>query len=176
MKWIKTRWPFIILIILSILVVFLSIVDIIFDKSWTNFILISYAILIIFFFIMIFLRSQETYIVKTTVEEFEKTLTGGLYHFKCPSCNGIFAIKKSKSNNKKPVKMTCPDCGIIGTIPSSPASVEDEIPEKKSIGVNFRCSNCGEGVTIWAEGTELYSDVDVYSCPFCGKQKTMNRL
>ncbi len=176
MNWIRSRWPFIILILLSILVVSLSIVDILFNRDWTSFILMSYAILIILFFLIILLRSQKTYLVKTTLEEFEKTLTGGLYHFKCPSCSGIFAIKKSKSNNKKPVKMTCPGCGIIGTIPSSPASIEEEIPEKKSIGVNFKCSSCGEGVTIWAEGTELYSDVNVYSCPFCGKQKTMNRF
>ena len=39
------------------------------------------------------------------------------------------AIKKSKSNNKKTVKMTCPDCGVIGVISPNPAFIEEEIPE-----------------------------------------------
>jgi predicted RNA-binding Zn-ribbon protein involved in translation (DUF1610 family) len=111
-----------------------------------------------------------------TVGEFEKTLKGSLYHFKCPNCNGFFAVKKSKNDYKQPVKMTCPDCGEIGFIPFNPMFIEEEIPEKKSIKANFKCSICREGLTIWAEGTELYQDVHVYSCPFCGKEETMKRL
>ena len=44
------------------------------------------------------------------------------------------------------------------------------------ININFKCSNCGEGVIVWAEGTELYHDVNVYSCPYCGIEKTLNRI
>ena len=67
--------------------------------------------------------------------------------------------------------MTCPDCGAIGVIPPNPIFVEEEIPEKKSLKVNFRCGVCGEGVTIWAEGTDLYKETQVYTCPFCGGRK-----
>ena len=110
------------------------------------------------------------------IEEFEKRLEGGLYHFKCPTCKGIFAIKKSKGNNKKPTKMTCPDCGAIGVISSSPCQIEEVIPEKKSVKANFKCNICGEGITIWAEGTDLYKNVNVYSCPFCGEKKPLTRF
>jgi predicted RNA-binding Zn-ribbon protein involved in translation (DUF1610 family) len=111
------------------------------------------------------------------VEEFEKTLHGGLFHFKCPVCYGYFAVKKSKQNNNKLVRMNCPDCGTIGVIPPQSATVvEEEIPEKKSIGINFRCGSCGEGITVWAEGAELHSDLNVYSCPFCGTDQTMERV
>ena len=110
------------------------------------------------------------------VGQFKKTLRGGLYHFKCPSCNGIFAIKKSRGDNKKSIKMTCPNCGEIGYIPVKPTCVEEEIPEKKSVNVIFRCTSCGEGITVWSEGAELTPSIKVYSCPFCGKEKTMTRV
>ena len=37
------------------------------------------------------------------------------------------------------------------------------IPEKKSIKANFKCEVCNEGLTIWAEGTDLYNKLHVYS-------------
>ena len=96
--------------------------------------------------------------------------------FKCPSCCGIFAIKKTRGNDKKTFNMTCPDCGIIGHIPAEPQVIEEEIPEKKSECINFKCKSCGEGVTIWAEGRELYQELDVLSCPFCGLNHTMDKF
>ena len=110
------------------------------------------------------------------LEEFEKSLRGGLFHFKCPTCKGIFALKKSKSNDEKPIKMTCPDCGAIGIITPKPKSCEEEIPEKKSIKANFKCATCGEGITVWAEGSDLYNDLCVFSCPFCGKNERLKRF
>jgi len=95
-------------------------------------------------------------------------LEGKLYHFKCPNCQGIFAIKKSSRNNKKPFTLTCPDCGTIGKISSSPPVVIEEIPEQKSENIKFKCKNCGEKVSIWAEGTDLVQDIQIYSCPYEG--------
>ena len=38
----------------------------------------------------------------TSIEKFEQSLEGRLQHFKCPQCTGVFAVKKSKHNNKIP--------------------------------------------------------------------------
>ena len=176
MSWIKEKGPFIVLTILGFWLVVFTVWDIVFEKGWMIFIFASYAVLIILFVVLMLLRFRKKEFTLDTVEEFEKTLKGGLFHFKCPACSGIFAVKKSKSNNKKSVRMTCPDCGAIGVIPPYPASIEEEIPEKKSVKANFKCINCGEGITVWAEGTDLYKNVCVYSCPFCGEDDTMKRI
>ena len=176
MKWIKSSWPFIIIIIIGLCILIFSVYDIIYDKDWMIRTFAAWGLLVIITIVVIFLRFKKEEVPEGTVEEFEKTLKGGLYHFKCPTCNGIFAIKKSKSNNKKPVKMTCPDCGAMGFIPSHPAQIEEEIPEKKSIKANFRCNTCGEGITVWAEGTELHKNVYVCSCPFCGEEEPLKRI
>ena len=177
MSWIRSKGPFIILIILGFWIMVLSIFGVMFDKNWTNPILAAYSLIIILAFTLIFIRSTKPYIVPETVEEFEKSLKGGLFHFKCPSCNGYFAVKKSKRNNKKIVKMNCPDCGIIGVIPPySTLVLEEEIPEKKSIGLHFRCLCCGEGITVWSEGTQLHQNINVYTCPFCGVEQELKRI
>jgi len=150
--------------------------NIIYDKEWIIFIFTLYFVQIIFGIFLIFFRKKKEKVFINPFKEFQKSLTGQLYHFKCPNCKGIFAIKKSKGNSKKNIKMTCPNCGIIGVVPPNPAYVEEEIPEKKSIKANFRCKICGEGITIWAEGTDLFSNMQVFSCPFCGKIDTMNRF
>ena len=177
MSWIKSKWPFFLLTFSALWAMIISIFDIIFDKGWINIILAVYAIILALVIFLIFIRSIKTQGETTDIiSEFEKTVKGGLYHFKCPTCSGIFAIKKSKRNDKKYVKMTCPDCGVIGIIPPYPAQLEEEIPEKKSIKANFKCNTCGEGITVWAEGTELYQGVHVFSCPYCGEQETMKRI
>jgi len=175
MNWIKGSGPYFVLLILLLCVMILSIFDIIYDKGWMNIIFGIYAFLFIITIIVLYMKSKETVTIPT-IEEFEKTLKGGLYHFKCPICSGIFAIKKSKSNNKKQVKMTCPGCGAVGIIPSYPAEIEEEIPEKKSINANFKCNICGEGITIWAEGSDLFKNTNVYSCPFCGQKEPLKRI
>ena len=176
MRLFRSPWIFILLLFLGLVVLFLSIWDIVFEKEWMGLILVLYGLLIAMVFMFIVLLSLRRVYKEATVEEFEKTLGGRLYHFKCPNCSGFFAVKKSKRNNKKPVKMTCPDCGKIGVILPFPESIEEYIPEKKSVSINFKCKNCEEGITIWAEGSEIYQNVRVYSCPYCGERKTMSRV
>lgn len=175
MGWFGSPGSFAFLMLLGFWVLFFSFYDVIFDKGWIYPILAVYVILVILAVVFIILKSIKPASVDT-VEEFEKTLGGKLYHFKCPNCNGFFALKKSKHNDKKPFKMTCPDCGEIAVVPPSPICIEEEIPEKKSVNVDFRCKSCGEGITVWAEGAELYPDVCMFSCPYCGMEETMNRI
>jgi len=175
-EWFKKNSLFILLAILGFWVFVFTIYDLLFDKDWEIYLIASYLMLFLLFFIFFFFMYYKKTVTEPSIDEFEKTLKGGLYHFKCPVCGGIFAIKKSRGNNKKRVKMNCPDCGAIGIIPENPVCIEQEIPEKKSIKKNFRCTNCGEGITVWAEGKELYKDVNVYTCPFCGIKKPLDRF
>lgn len=176
MSWFETKITFNISLTIGFILLVLTILDAALWNSLHLMILGLYSIIIIFLLIIIlrviFERSRIVY----SVEEFEKTLKGGLYHFKCPVCGGFFAIKKSKSNNKKDVKITCPDCGTPGIIPSNPMVIEEKIPEKKSVKANFKCIRCGERITIWAEGTDLFKNITVYTCPFCGIEKPMKKI
>ena len=175
-NWLRSSGPFVVLVILGFFALVFSVWGLIFEKPWMNRILAAYVLLIILSIIFVlatFIKSNDK---ANSIGEFEKTLKGELYHFKCPSCNGIFAIKKSKGNDRKPVRMTCPDCGTMGVISPNPICTEENIPEKKSLNANFKCSSCGEGLTVWAEGTDLYKDLSVCSCPYCGKKDTMARF
>lgn len=177
MKLIHRKLLFLVIILLSIVVLFSSMFDIVYGKEWLQIILAIYAILIIFTIVLLFLApTKKIAESKDSVEEFEKTLEGKLYHFKCPNCQGIFAIKKSSRNNKKPFTLTCPDCGTIGKISSSPPVVIEEIPKQKSENIKFKCKNCGEKVSIWAEGTDLVQDIQIYSCPYCGEKQSMKNI
>jgi len=177
MKLIHRKLLFIVIILLSIVVLFSSLFDIVYGNEWLQIILALYAFLIIFTIVLLFLAPEKKVVgSKDIVEEFEKTLEGKLYHFKCPECDGIFAIKKSKQNNKKPFTLTCPDCGNVGRISGSPPVVVEEIPEQKSENIKFKCKNCGERVSIWAEGTDLVRKVEIYSCPYCGERQTMKNI
>jgi predicted RNA-binding Zn-ribbon protein involved in translation (DUF1610 family) len=164
------------IIIFGLFILFFSVYDIIFKKGWILITFILYAVLLIIIIYTIFLKAKKQVVFVDIVEEFEKTLKGGLNHFKCQVCGGIFAVKKSRGDNKKYIKMTCPDCGAIGVIPPIPAQVDEVIPEKKSIKANFKCNLCGEGITVWAEGTDLFKDMYIHSCPFCGEDQTMKRI
>ncbi len=176
MNWLYSKEPYVILVLLGFWTLVFSIFDAMFGKNWWWMIIVSYIALIFLFMVLILLRVNQATKIYMGVEAFEKTLKGGLYHFKCPTCSGFFAIKKTKKNDKKPVRMTCPDCGELGFIPIHPLCVEEEIPEKKSLKANFRCTECGEGVTIWAEGSSLYDNTAVLSCPFCGVKKPLHRF
>ena len=177
MKVLYRKLLFIVIILLSIIVLFSSLFDIVYGGEWLQIILSVYAVLIIFTIMLLFLTStKKTTGSKDIVEEFEKTLEGKLYHFKCPNCQGIFAIKKSSRNNKKPFTLTCPDCGTVGKISSSPPVVVEEIPEQKSENIKFKCKNCGERVSIWAEGTDLVKGIQIYSCPYCGEKQSMKNI
>ena len=172
MTLVQSRLPYIAIIILSFVILILSLWDLMNHQEWTQRILAIYGILIILVFVLIFLRTKKP-TDTINIREFEKTLQGKLQHFKCPNCNGIFAIKKSKQENKKPFSLTCPDCGNIGKISSAPKMVIEEIPDQKSMKKNFTCSRCGEWVSIWSEGTDLFRNIEVQSCPYCGKRQSM---
>jgi len=177
MNWFKSSGPYIVIIISAFWITIFSIIDTILDKDWTNYILASLTLLLILSIILLVMSYLKTFNLPVNYEEFQKTLKGGLYHYKCPECKGYFAIKKSKKNNNKIVKMNCPDCGKIGfIIPRSEKFVEEEIPEKKSIGLNYRCLQCGEGITIWAEGSDLHPKIKVFTCPFCGSDKNLKQI
>lgn len=176
MSWLYKKTTFKLFIIIGLILLILSLVDV---SLGYGLVIIYVALLIVITalaFILIFRDYQRRTSAEYSVEEFEKRLEGGLYHFKCQVCGGIFAIKKSKSNNKKMVKMTCPDCGAIGYIPSRPKVIKAVIPEEKSAKAIFKCRTCGEGLTIWAEGTTLHGDISIYTCPFCGTEKKLNRF
>jgi len=175
-QYFKSNYPFLLLSIIGIWVLIFSIYDVLFNKEWQIFLISAYVILFIFTIIFTFLKIQKPTSSIDTIQEFEKSLKGGLFHFKCPACKGIFALKKTKQNNGKSMKMKCPDCGAIANMPVHPFCIEEEIPEKKSLKASFKCSLCGEGITVWAEGTELFDDVCVFSCPFCGADKKLNRI
>jgi predicted RNA-binding Zn-ribbon protein involved in translation (DUF1610 family) len=175
MNFLKSMY-FNLILVFGFWLLFLSLYDIFTGREWMLIILILYAISIILMVTIILYLFIKKPSIPISVKEFEKRLKGGLYHFKCPKCSGIFAVKKSKGDNKKIIKMTCPDCGIVGVIPPNPKLVEEEIPEKKSGKVNFECKICGEGITVWAEGTDLYKKVAVYTCPFCGEQEPLKKL
>lgn len=163
----RDNLPFLGIIIFAFMVLIFSIWDIIYNEQWLERIIALYIILFILC-VLFSVSKKKKPGEKKIVDEFEKTLEGKLQHFKCPSCSGIFAIKKSKQNNKKPFTLTCPDCGMTGSISSKPSQIQEEIPEKKSEHKNFTCEHCGEWMTIWAEGVDIIQDVHVYSCPYCG--------
>lgn len=170
-----TTLLFVGIICLDFLVLLFTIWDISNNEGWLVRIIALYSILIVLTLLLLASNIRRKPVIETTVQEFEKSLKGRLHHFKCPSCRGIFAIKKSKHNNKKAFTLTCPDCGMTGVIPSNPSSVVEVIPEKKSANTNFTCGTCGEWIMVWAEGSNLASDINVFSCPYCGTKKDMHR-
>jgi predicted RNA-binding Zn-ribbon protein involved in translation (DUF1610 family) len=167
--------PFIGIMVLACIVLLFSLWDIIYHESWLERIIALYGILFILTLLFLATNTKKKPAGIKNVEEFETSLKGRLHHFKCPVCGGIFAIKKSRHNNKKSFTLTCPDCGTTGTIPSKPSKVIEEIPEKKSINKNFKCEACGGSIMVWAEGADIVSDVKVYSCPYCGTKQRMRQ-
>jgi len=173
MRFLKNSWFY---MIIGLIILIFSVFDIIYNQNLILGTFLAYALIFVIIIVLIYYNLQKKDIVPISIKEFEKRLEGGLLHFKCPTCYGFFAIKKSKRNNKKYVQMTCPDCGALGVIPPKPVQIEESIPEKKSLKANFSCDLCGEGITVWAEGTDLYSNISVYSCPFCGEKEPLKRF
>jgi predicted RNA-binding Zn-ribbon protein involved in translation (DUF1610 family) len=174
MKTKQLRLSFLGILLIALILFLISLWDIFNDQQWYQTILAIYGIILLLAIVMLFIGREEISKTDDTVKIFEKTLEGKLHHFKCPSCDGIFAIKKSKANNKRSFTLTCPDCGTLGSIPAKPQTVIDRIPEQKSMKTRFKCSNCGEWVTIWAEGAPLFSHIHVFSCPYCGENKPLS--
>lgn len=130
-------------------------------------IIILYVILIIFAIVLISSRITKKFeAVLRSRRIFERLLKDKLHHFKCPNCNEVFTIEKSKIDDNKSFIITCPCCGATGRIPS----------KQKSAETKFECINCGGQVSIWPEETESSHKVMVYSCPYCGKKQSMKSL
>ena len=175
MKIFENKLFFLFLILIAILLFIISLWSIVYEDQWLQGIMALYGILILILLVIVFyILNKKPVRIKKAVKEFEKTLEGKLYHFKCPTCNGIFAIKKSRQENKKSFTLTCPDCGNVGTILPIPRLIEEEIPENKSAKTKFTCNKCGEFITIWAEGVDLHNNLQIFSCPYCGQKKSMS--
>ena len=171
----KWRIGFAITAVASVLIFILSLYDIISLQQrlriWL-YISIGLVVVSILLFLLMYRCSRKQ---MDPVLLFERTLHGGLYHFKCPRCDGMFAVKESRKNDLRSLKLTCPDCGAIGRISSNPPRTIERIPTQKSPRVAFFCQRCGERLNIWAEGSSLVKDISIYSCPYCGSDEPMKR-
>ncbi len=145
----------------------LQLFDFIFEREILQRILILYIIFITFLIVLIFLQTSKKFkdVLKSR-RVFEKLIEDKLHYFKCPKCNEIFTIKKSKENENKPFIITCPCCGIVGRIPA----------ESRSVGNKFTCKICGEQVVIWAENIKSPHNVEVFTCPYCGEKQSMKNF
>jgi len=176
MNILQSKIPFLLIFFAGIITLVASIWDVLSDSGFFEYLLAVYGILIILCIVLVALKFVNKPEDVDLIDTFEKSLEGRLHHFKCPNCSGIFAVKKSTHNNKKPVKMTCPDCGHVGVIPSVPSVIKGDVPKTKSPSVKFKCTNCNERVTLWAEGTVLHPDIKVFSCPYCGYQQPLSKI
>jgi predicted RNA-binding Zn-ribbon protein involved in translation (DUF1610 family) len=167
--------PFISITCGACIVLLFSLWDIVYQEQWLERIIALYGILIVLTLLFLVSTEKKKPVVVQTAEEFEKSLQGTLHHFRCPCCGGMFAIKKSKQDNKKSFTITCPDCGTTGLIPPVPLQIRGNIPQKKSVHKNFICERCKEWVMIWAEGTDIVADLHVFSCPYCGTKHEMRQ-
>ncbi|MBS3748763.1 MAG: NADH-quinone oxidoreductase subunit J [Candidatus Thermoplasmatota archaeon] len=134
---------------------------------------IGIVFLSLILFIFMYRSSHKKY---DSVALFEKTLQGRLYHFMCRYCGGMFAVKESRKNDIHSLTLTCPYCGSVGRISDQPPLVIDRIPSEKSPKVSFLCTQCGERLNIWAEGSSLSNKISIFSCPYCGSNKPMKPL
>ena len=132
----KSKIPMVAMIILICLVFFFTLWDVVYEKQLIelfNFILkrqllqkivILYSILIIFAIVLIYSRmAKKSWAVLYRGRIFDESLEDKLRHFKCPNCNRIFTIKKTKGDENRSFKITCPSCRTIGLVPSKPKSV-----------------------------------------------------
>ncbi len=170
------KWAFFFVIFSSGIVFLFSLWLIINEKQGLHIAYVLYVCLFISTIILFLLHRFSKSSVDNLVRTFEKTLKGGLFHFQCPHCQGIFAVKESMNSDKKAVIMTCPDCGGLARIPQMSRVIKTVIPQKKSENVKFQCQRCGESLKIWAEGANLYPMLKVFSCPFCGSDKPLKRI
>jgi len=169
----KWKIGFILTAIASIIFFIISLYDIILLQErfrywlFSSFFLFMITLLLFFYIFLISTKQLDPVVL------FEKTLHGGLYHFKCSYCHGIFALKESKKNDLRNLTLTCPDCGAVGRISSHPPKIIDSIPTEKSQRMCFICTRCGEQLNLWSEGKPLFENINIFSCPYCGINKPM---
>ncbi len=177
MKVVRTRWPFVLLILAGIAVLLVSFVDMVLQKGWFQHVIVSYIILIILAVVLIVLTKViEAPEIFKELEEFEKLPGGRINHFKCPQCGSFFAIQEAQHEQKHTLKITCPSCGVTGAIPLKPQTNKEKIPSKKSKPLRFKCDKCNEEIMVWAEGGDIVTDVKITVCPYCGEQNTLRKI
>lgn len=128
---IKSKIPLVAMIILIFLVLFFTLWDIVYEKQLFQLfdfiikrqmlqkIIILYSIFVIFAIILIYSQmAKKSVAFLRSGRLFEKSLNSKLRHFKCPNCNRIFTIKKTKVSNNRSFKVTCPSCRATGWVPS----------------------------------------------------------
>ncbi|MBS3778509.1 MAG: hypothetical protein KGY50_04380 [Candidatus Thermoplasmatota archaeon] len=169
----KWKIGFAITAIASILLVLVSLYDILYLQRRFFYWFVASIALVIWSVFLFFYMYQSSGNQMDTIVSFEKTLHGRLYHFKCSQCGGIFALKESRKNDIRNLKLTCPDCGSVGRISSHPPQITDCIPSEKSPRVSFICTKCGERLNVWAEGKTLSDHISIFSCPYCGSKKPL---
>ena len=177
MRFIKIKWLFLLLMLASIIVFLISIIDMSLNKSgWYPFVIASYVVLIILTIVLMVLTRVIIFpgLFKKLVE-FEKIPKGELRHFKCPQCNSFFALEEAYKQ-QCPIEITCPSCGVAGIIPLQPQTMKGTIPKKKSKLLRFKCDKCSEEIILWAEGSDITTDVKVTICPYCGEQKHLKKI
>ena len=178
---IKAKWPFAVLILAGIVLMFLAGYDIVLNKGYFQHIVAAYLVLIILAILLIVIpaltapKPKELFekVEEFKPEEFEEKIS----HFKCPVCNAHFALEEKKFQQNHLFKITCPACGVIGRISLNPKTVEEKIPKTKSKPLDFKCNNCQEEISIWLEGNKkILDDTKIFSCPNCGAENTLERI
>ena len=169
----KYKIGFAITAIASVLLFIISIYDIVSLQERFRYWLIASIALVIISILIFFYMYRSSRKQMDPVILFEKTLQGGLYHYQCSRCKGIFALKESRKNNSRDLTLSCPGCGAIGRISSKSPKIVERIPTEKSPRVSFICTSCGERLNIWAEGKPLIDNISIFSCPYCGSEKPM---
>lgn len=169
----KYKIGFALTAIASVLLFIISIYDIVSLQERFRYWLIASIALVIISILIFFYMYRSSRKQMDPVILFEKTLQGGLYHYQCSRCKGIFALKESRKNNSRDLTLSCPGCGAIGRISSKSPKIVERIPTEKSPRVSFICTSCGERLNIWAEGKPLIENISIFSCPYCGSKKPM---
>ena len=162
--------------IIAFILLTVAIWDFLTDQQLMIPIIALYIILFILTIVLLYLRLNIQLRGNHAVKLFEKSLKGSLHHFKCPKCNSIFAIKKSKINNKKSFVLHCPTCNTKGLILPKPTIIKEKIPQIKSPRSKYQCTQCGERITIWSEGSMHQPKTQILSCPYCGTVNPLNQL
>jgi DNA-directed RNA polymerase subunit RPC12/RpoP len=170
-RYIQLTPPIITFILLST-----AIWDFLNDQQFIIPILIIYLTLLFFSIVILYIQIKKRPRANKAVKLFEQSLKGSLHHFKCPNCDSIFAIKKSKINNKKPFILYCPTCNTQGLITPKPIVIKEKIPQEKSPRTKYQCAICGERITMWSEGSMLQPTPQILSCPYCESNKPLNQL
>jgi transcription elongation factor Elf1 len=178
MKSVKDNINLIIIILLTSIVIFLTLWDVIYGgqllklfdfiikRQHLQRLLMLYSILIIIILVIYSRTSIRTKAIPHYGKKYNEPFENKSYHFKCPNCNGAFTIKILNDNHNRSFTISCPNCGTIGRIPFKSMPGES----------TFECKKCEGHVSITVEEAESFHEVAVHSCPYCGEKKHMRRI